>query len=50
VRQFAPILARAEQRDVPIYLHPNIPTEPVRRAYCGNLPPKGFMLSIAEWG
>jgi predicted TIM-barrel fold metal-dependent hydrolase len=29
---FAPILARAEALDVPIYIHPGIPPEPVRKA------------------
>ena len=48
---FAPILARAERLDVPIYLHPNIPPEPVRKAYYDALPgPLSFMLSIAGWG
>ena len=28
---FDPILSRAERLDVPIYLHPNIPPEPVRK-------------------
>jgi len=35
---FEPILARAEKLDLPIYLHPGIPTEPVRNAYYDNLP------------
>ena len=48
---FDPILARAEQLDVPIYLHPNIPPEAVRKAYYDNLPtPMGFSLSIAGFG
>ena len=48
---FDPILSRAERLDVPIYLHPNIPPEPVRNAYYDGLPgPLGFMLSIAGWG
>ena len=33
-----PILARAEQLDVPIYLHPNLPPQAVRDAYYGGLP------------
>ncbi len=48
---FEPILARAERLGVPIYLHPNIPPEPVRQAYYGGLPPTmGFLLSIAGFG
>ncbi len=48
---FDPILARAEALDVPIYLHPGIPPEPVRRAYYDGLPGQlGFILSIAGWG
>ena len=49
--QFDPILARAEQLDVPIYLHPSIPPESVRKAYYDNLPHKtGFWLALAGWG
>jgi predicted TIM-barrel fold metal-dependent hydrolase len=48
---FEPILARAEQLDVPIYLHPNLPPRSVRKAYYDGLPGNtGFMLSIAGWG
>jgi hypothetical protein len=48
---FEPILARAEQLDIPIYIHPNIPPEPVRGAYYSHLPaPMGFLLSIAGFG
>jgi predicted TIM-barrel fold metal-dependent hydrolase len=35
---FAPILARAAARNVPIYIHPAPPPEPVRRAYYDGLP------------
>jgi len=49
--RFAPILARAEALDVPIYIHPGIPPAPVRDAYYSNLPGDlGFMLGIAGWG
>jgi uncharacterized protein len=49
--RFDPILARAEQLDVPIYLHPSIPPESVRKAYYDNLPHKaGFWLALAGWG
>ena len=50
-RCFAPILARAETLQVPLYIHPGIPPAPVRNAYYNGLPePLGFMLSIAGWG
>jgi uncharacterized protein len=49
--RFAPILARTEALGVPLYLHPGIPPEPVRKAYYDGLPdPLSFMLSIAGWG
>lgn len=48
---FDPILARAEALDVPIYLHPNIPPETVRKSYYEGLPgPMGFLLSSPGWG
>ena len=48
---FEPILARAEHLDVPIYVHPNLPPQSVRKAYFDRLPGNvGFMLSIAGWG
>ncbi len=49
--RFAPILARAEALDVPIYLHPGLPPKPVREAYYDGLPGSlSFMLSMAGWG
>jgi predicted TIM-barrel fold metal-dependent hydrolase len=49
--RFDPILARAERLDVPIYLHPNLPPESVRKAYYDGLPGiTGFMLSAPAWG
>ena len=49
--RFEPILARAEQLDVPIYLHPNLPPHSVRDAYYSGLPGfTGFRLSRAAWG
>ncbi len=49
--QFSPMLARAEKLDVPLYLHPALPPEPVRKAYYENLPPPyGLMLSMAGFG
>jgi hypothetical protein len=48
---FEPILARAEKLDVPIYLHPGIPTEPVRDAYYNGLPGNfSFTLALSAWG
>jgi uncharacterized protein len=49
--RFEPILARAESLDVPIYIHPGIPPETVRKAYYDGLPGMAsFFLSIAGWG
>ncbi len=49
--RFDPILARAVQLDVPIYLHPNLPPQSVREAYYGGLPGlTGFRLASASWG
>jgi hypothetical protein len=36
--RFEPILAAAEALDVPIYLHPGLAPEPVRRLYYSGLP------------
>lgn len=36
--RFSPILARAVALDVPIYIHPNIPPQPVFDAYYAGLP------------
>ncbi len=48
---FEPILARAEQLDLPIYLHPGIPTPAVRSAYYDNLPGNfSFTLALSAWG
>ena len=49
--RFEVILARAEQLDVPIYLHPNLPPQSVRDAYYSGLPGfTGFRLEGAAWG
>jgi uncharacterized protein len=49
---FHPILKRAEELHVPIYLHPTRPPEPVVQAYyTGNFPPEvTTAVSIAGWG
>ena len=49
--RFEPILAAAEALDVPIYLHPHLAPEAVRKAYFGNLPSNsGAVLEGAGWG
>jgi uncharacterized protein len=48
---FDVILAAAEELDVPIYIHPHIPPEPVRQAYFSDLPAgAGRVLETAGWG
>ncbi len=45
------LLAAAVQLDVPIYIHPHLPPEPVRQAYYANLPAgAGRVLESASWG
>ncbi len=49
--EFEPILAQAEALDVPIYLHPGIPTAPVRNAYFDGLPGNfSFTMALSAWG
>ena len=49
--RFFPVLEAAAHLNVPIYLHPAPPPEPVRQAYYSNLPGDlGLLLSIAGWG
>lgn len=49
--QFAPLLARAEELGVPLYLHPGIPPAPVRSVYYERLPGElGQRLSMAGFG
>ena len=48
---FDPILARAAALDVPIYIHPGISAEPVRRAYYDGLPGNmSFAMATSAWG
>jgi len=49
--RFAPLLLRAEQLNVPIYLHPGLPPKAVADAYYSGLPKHaGDALSISGWG
>jgi predicted TIM-barrel fold metal-dependent hydrolase len=50
--KFAPLLARAEKLDVPLYIHPGPPPAEVRKAYYeGPFPQKiGMGLSTFAWG
>ena len=49
--QFAPLFETAQALDVPIYLHPTPPVQPVQTAYFEGLPGStGFLLSTAAWG
>ena len=48
---FEPLLARFEQLDVPLYIHPAPAPEAVRRVYYDRLPgDAGVLLSLAGWG
>lgn len=45
------LLAEAVKLDVPIYIHPHLPPEPVRQAYYSGLEPgAGRVLESAAWG
>jgi predicted TIM-barrel fold metal-dependent hydrolase len=45
------LLAAAIELDVPIYIHPHLPPEPVRQAYYSDLPAgAGRVLESASWG
>lgn len=49
--QFAPIFEKAQQLNVPIYIHPGIPPKPVMDAYYSNVGGKiGPLNSLACWG
>jgi predicted TIM-barrel fold metal-dependent hydrolase len=49
--RFTPLFEAAQALDVPIYLHPAPPPQPVMEAYYSGLPsPLGFFLSTAGWG
>jgi predicted TIM-barrel fold metal-dependent hydrolase len=45
------LLAAAVELDVPIYIHPHLPPEPVRQAYYSELEPSASrVLATAAWG
>jgi uncharacterized protein len=49
--RFLPFFEAAAHLNVPVYLHPAPPPDPVRQAYFSGLPGElGFLLSIAGWG
>jgi uncharacterized protein len=49
--QFAPLLARAAQLGVPLYVHPGVPCEAVRKAYYEGFSPQiNFGLATFAWG
>ena len=49
-QRFWPIFERAQALDVPIYLHPGPPMQPVIDAYYGDYLPKFPQLASAAWG
>ena len=49
--RFDPVLAMAEQLDVPVYLHPHMPPPAVKEAYYSGLPGSASVaISTAGWG
>jgi predicted TIM-barrel fold metal-dependent hydrolase len=49
--RFAPVLSCAERLDVPIYVHPGMPGEAVRKAYYEGFSPQiNFGLATFAWG
>jgi uncharacterized protein len=49
--RFQPVLAAAEQLDVPIYIHPHMPPRSVYEAYYSGLPGSASVaISTAGWG
>jgi 2,3-dihydroxybenzoate decarboxylase len=49
-KRFWPIFARAEKLDVPIYLHPSVPLQPVMDAYYKDYVKDFPMVIRAAWG
>ncbi len=49
--RFFPVLERAAQLDVPLYIHPGFPPDAVEGAYYGGLGPEiDFALATVSWG
>ena len=50
--KFMPIFEMAAQLDVPLYIHPSMPTEIIRKNYYSNMNPIGFnaIMSTPGWG
>lgn len=49
--KFRPLLQKAEQLHMPLYLHPGLPPEGVAEAYYNDLPaPLNVMLACGGWG
>ena len=49
--KYAPLLARAEKLQLPLYLHPGLPPKAVADAYYSGLPKlAGTVLSVSGWG
>jgi uncharacterized protein len=49
--RFAPVLARAVELDVPVYIHPNLAPKPVFDSYFAGLPGNtGFLLGTGAFG
>jgi uncharacterized protein len=49
--EFRPLLQKAEQLQMPLYLHPGMPPETVAEAYYSDLPGStGIMLACGGWG
>ena len=49
--RFTPVFEAVQALDVPIYVHPGLPTQPVKDAYYSGLPGNvGLGLSLAGWG
>jgi predicted TIM-barrel fold metal-dependent hydrolase len=49
--RFTPLFETAQSLDVPIYLHPGLPPDDVKKAYYGGLPVDlGFILATPAWG
>jgi len=50
--QFLPIFEMAAELDVPLYMHPSIPSDAVRKEYYSGMDPIGFnaIMSTPGWG